>query len=69
MYEYVRGHDFPKNLSKYGLIIHCGGCMTNKREILSRVYLANSQGIPITNYGVVIAYCKGVLSRSVSILN
>ena len=69
VYEYVRGHDFPKNLSKYGLIIHCGGCMTNKREILSRVYLANSQGIPITNYGVVIAYCKGVLSRSVSIIN
>ncbi len=66
-FDYVSGHDFPKDLSKYNLIVHCGGCMTNKREILSRVFRASSQNIPITNYGVVIAYCKGILERSLKI--
>jgi len=66
-FDYVCGHDFPKDLTPYKLVIHCGGCMTNKREILSRVYRANSQNVAITNYGVVIAYCKGILDRSTEI--
>lgn len=68
-FEYVRGHDFPKDLKKYSLIIHCGGCMTNKREILSRIYRASLQNVSITNYGVVIAYCKGILDRCMCFLN
>ena len=67
IFEYVSGHDFPKDLSEYSLIIQCGGCMTNKKEILSRIYRASSQNIPITNYGVVIAHCTDVLARSVKI--
>lgn len=63
IFEYVSGHDFPKDLTQYKLVIHCGGCMTNKREILSRVYRANAQNVAITNYGVVIAYCKGILEK------
>ena len=59
------GHDFPENLEKYSLIIHCGGCMTNKKEILSRIMRAKQSGVPITNYGVAIAYCLGILDRAV----
>ncbi len=67
-FDFVHGHDFPSNLSKYNLIIHCGGCMTNRREILYRVYKASMQNVAITNYGVVIAYCKNILNRSIKIL-
>lgn len=67
VFEYVRGCDFPRDLTPYKLVIHCGGCMTNRREILSRVYRANSQNVAITNYGVVIAFCKGILERSTEI--
>ena len=67
VFEYVRGHDFPKDLTPYKLVIHCGGCMTNRREILSRVYRATSQNVAITNYGVVIAYCTGILDRCLEI--
>ena len=68
-FVYVTGHEFPDDLSSYGLIIHCGGCMTNKKEILSRIYKASQQNVPITNYGVVIAYCKGILDRVIKIFN
>ena len=67
-FEFIRGHKFPSDLSKYNLIIHCGGCMTNRREILYRIYRANQQNVAITNYGVVIAYCKNILDRSINIL-
>ena len=60
------GHDFP-DIKDYKLIIHCGACMTNRREVLSRILIANQAGIPITNYGVVISYCLGILSRAVKI--
>lgn len=62
----VSGHDFP-NISEYKLIIHCGACMTNRRELLSRILTANQQDIPITNYGVAISYCLGILDRATSI--
>lgn len=60
------GHDFP-DIKDYKLIIHCGACMTNRREVLSRILIANQAGIPITNYGVVISYCLGILPRAVKI--
>lgn len=62
----IAGHDFP-DISKYSLVIHCGACMTNRREILSRIIIANQKHIPITNYGVVISYCLGILPRAVKI--
>ena len=67
-FEFIRGHKFPDDLKKYNLIIHCGGCMTNRREILYRVYRCSMQNVAITNYGVVIAYCKNILDRSIKIL-
>ncbi len=60
------GHDFP-DIKDYKLIIHCGACMTNRREILSRVLIANKNNVPITNYGVVISYCLGILPRAIKI--
>ncbi len=64
--EHFSGHDFP-NIKDYKLIIHCGACMTNRREILSRILHANSLNIPITNYGIVISYCLGILERATKI--
>jgi [FeFe] hydrogenase H-cluster maturation GTPase HydF len=64
--ENFAGHDFP-DVSGYKLIIHCGACMTNRHEVLSRILIANEKGIPITNYGVVISYCLGILPRAVGI--
>ncbi len=60
------GHDFP-DVKDYKLIIHCGACMTNRREVLSRILIANQNNVPITNYGVVISYCLGILPRAVKI--
>ena len=57
------GHDFPENLSEYALILHCGGCMLNRREVLRRLETAQSTGIPVVNYGMAISFCKGVLER------
>ena len=54
------GHDFP-DIKDYKLIIHCGACMTNRREVLSRILLADKAGVPITNYGVAISYCLGII--------
>lgn len=64
--ENFSGHDFP-NIDEYKLIIHCGACMTNRREILSRILIANEKGIPITNYGITISYCLGILPRATEI--
>ncbi len=62
----ISGHDFP-DISKYKLIIHCGACMTNRREVLSRILIANQNNIPITNYGICISYCLGILPRALKI--
>jgi len=64
--EHFSGHDFPA-VSGYKLIIHCGACMTNRREVLSRILIANKAGVPITNYGMAISYCLGILNRAVKI--
>lgn len=66
--ENFSGHDFP-DITGYALIIHCGACMTNRREVLSRIVKANKKGVPITNYGIVISYCLGILPRAVKILS
>ena len=65
--ETTSGTEFPDDLSKYKLIIHCGGCMLNEREMKYRYSCAADQGIPITNYGILIAYVNGILKRSVEL--
>jgi len=64
--ENFSGHDFPE-ISQYALVIHCGACMTNRREILSRILIANEKNVPITNYGIAISYCIGILPRAMKI--
>ena len=59
------GREYPEDLSPYKLVIHCGGCMLNEREIQARKRSARSQGIPFINYGVLIAYINGILKRSI----
>ena len=61
--EVVAGADFPKELSGYDLIVHCGACMFNRRFVLSRVAAARAAGVPMTNYGVLIAELKGILDK------
>jgi len=61
--EIVAGKDFPEDLTSYDLILQCGGCMVNRRQILSRIEKAREQGVPITNYGIAIAYVKGILEK------
>ena len=68
MIEHYSGHDFP-DISDYKLIIHCGACMTNRREILSRILIAGEKKVPITNYGIAISYCLGILPRAIKIFN
>lgn len=63
--ETSSGTGFPEDLSPYALIIHCGGCMLNEREVRFRMQCAADAGVPITNYGIVIAYMKGILARSI----
>jgi [FeFe] hydrogenase H-cluster maturation GTPase HydF len=63
-FEHHRGHDFPENLSEFKLIIHCGACMWNRREMLSRLMKARFAGVPLTNYGLTIAYSLGIFERA-----
>ncbi len=65
--ELSSGRDFPEDLSRYALIVHCGGCMLNEREMVRRMACAVEQGVPITNYGITIAFMTGILERSVEI--
>ena len=61
------GTEFPEDLSPYAMVIHCGGCMLNEREVRCRMKCAADQGVPITNYGTLIAYLNGILKRSIEI--
>lgn len=63
--DIVSGRDFPSDLTPYSLIIHCGGCMFNRRLILNRVRQAKQQGVPMTNYGITIAHLTGLLNQIV----
>jgi len=63
-FDYVQGHDFPEDLSPWQLVIQCGSCMLNRREVLNRILRCRESGIPITNYGLVIAKCVGIFERA-----
>lgn len=63
-FETVQGHDFPQDLTRYKLVIHCGACVTNRREVLSRIMRCREQGVPITNYGLTISYSLGIFERA-----
>jgi [FeFe] hydrogenase H-cluster maturation GTPase HydF len=63
-FEHVQGHDFPADVSPYKLVIHCGACMWNRREMLSRIMRCQQAGVPITNYGLTIAYSLGIFARA-----
>lgn len=63
-FEHVQGRDFPADLSPYSLVVHCGNCMGNRREMLSRILRCRAAGVPVTNYGLAIAYSLGILERA-----
>ena len=64
-FSFTSGGEFPQDLSPYRLIIHCGGCMLNAREMKYRIACGEVAGVPITNYGILISYLKGTLERSI----
>lgn len=64
-FEFTSGGEFPEDLSPYALVVHCGGCMLNEREMKARIARAVAQNVPITNYGICIAQVHGILRRSV----
>lgn len=66
-YDFKMGHDFPLHLKQYDLVIHCGSCMLNQKTMSTRIQICREQGVPITNYGVVLAYLTGILDRTVEI--
>jgi [FeFe] hydrogenase H-cluster maturation GTPase HydF len=63
-FEVISGHDFPSDLDKYALVIHCGACMLNRREMLTRILRCRRMGVPVTNYGLAIASSLGILERA-----
>lgn len=65
-FSWYAGSDFPENLTQYKLIIHCGGCMINRREMLTRQAEALAAGVPMVNYGVFLAYAQGILPRTLA---
>ena len=65
IFEHVASHEFPENIEKYALIVHCGGCMTNRREILYRLSKSREKNVPITNYGMTISFCTGIFERAI----
>ena len=66
-FDFKMGQDFPDNLEEYDLVIHCGSCMLNKKTMDSRIRLCRLKGIPITNYGIVLASLNGIMDRAVEI--
>ncbi len=66
-FSFTSGMEFPENLTDYDLIIHCGGCMLNKKEMQARMALASDENVPITNYGMVISKVNGILSRATKV--
>jgi [FeFe] hydrogenase H-cluster maturation GTPase HydF len=63
-FDHVQGRDFPADLSPYRLVVHCGNCVGNRREMMSRIHRCASAGVPITNYGLTIAYSLGIFERA-----
>ena len=64
-FEFTSGNDFPVDLTSYKLVIHCGACMLNEKQMQERLVIAKSQEVPMTNYGIAIAYLNGILGRSI----
>lgn len=68
-FHFTSGGEFPDDLSQYSLVVHCGGCMLNEKEMKHRLKIASEQGVPIVNYGMAIAQMNGILDRSMQIFN
>lgn len=66
--DFVSGTEFPENIGDYKLIIHCGGCMLNEKEMKARIAMSKAQSVPMTNYGMTIAEMTGILARSMEVL-
>ena len=66
IYTFTSGGDFPADLSDYKLIVHCGGCMLNEKEMAHRMEIAARAGVPMVNYGVAIAHIHGILRQSLA---
>lgn len=64
VFEFTSGTEFPDDVSSYKMVVHCGGCMLNEREMKYRIACSQDQGVPITNYGILIAQVTGILKRS-----
>ena len=64
-FDFVRGNDFPDDLTAYNLVIHCGACMFNRTHVINRVKKAKEQNVPMTNYGMVIAYMQNIIDKVV----
>jgi hypothetical protein len=62
--DMVQGHDFPEDLSPYALVVHCGACTFNRRAMLNRLLRCKRAGVPVTNYGLAIAYSLGIFERA-----
>ncbi len=63
-FDFTSGTEFPDELGEYAMVVHCGGCMLNEREMKYRLQCAEDQGVPVTNYGILMAYINGILKRS-----
>ncbi len=63
-YHFKMGHDFPNDIKNFDLVIHCGSCMINKKTMLNRITMCDEIGVPITNYGIVLAYINDILEPS-----
>jgi len=65
-FDVFSGSEFPENLTEYKLVIHCGSCMFNRKQVLTRILKCREAGVPITNYGLCIAYSLGIFERALS---
>jgi len=68
-FHFQTGYSFTEDLKKYSLVIHCGGCMVNRREIQNRIKICKNHNVSITNYGILLAYLNGILDRAIKIFN
>ena len=66
-FSFTSGGEFPQELSEFSLVVHCGGCTLNEKEMKHRLSVSNVQNIPIVNYGVAISHMNGILKRSLEI--
>jgi len=66
-FHFKTGYNFSDDLKNYSLVIHCGGCMVNRKEIVNRINICREQKVPITNYGILLAYVNGILDRAIKI--